>query len=277
MFTIIIPTYNHEDTIKLAISSALNQTYQDFEIFVVGDGASQHTKEIVSTLSKKDSRIRYFENTKGEGNGELHRHNAILEAKGKYIAYLGDDDIWLPNHLATLLPYLNEFDFVHSAQATILEKNNWHVYAEDVNHPLIRKRMLNERYNFFGPTTVAHRIKAYHTLPYGWRAKPKKMLSDLHMWRQWILDKNSRLKSIPIVTILHLNSPTRLNMTTEERCNEMQFWLNKINNTPDEFHQYTQEKLLQSWQQQIITYKVSQQTILGHIKQIALLIIKKLG
>ncbi|MEP3925730.1 MAG: glycosyltransferase family A protein, partial [Gilvibacter sp.] len=39
MFTIIIPTYNHEDTIKYAISSVLKQTHQNFEIFVVGDGA----------------------------------------------------------------------------------------------------------------------------------------------------------------------------------------------------------------------------------------------
>jgi glycosyltransferase involved in cell wall biosynthesis len=256
MFTIIIPTYNHEDTIKLAISSALKQTYQNFEIFVVGDGASQRTKVIVDELSLQDQRITYFENPKGDGNGELHRAKAIEKANGKYIAYLGDDDIWLPNHLETLLPYLDEHDFVQTAQATILKGEHWLVYAGDLNNPTVRKRMLTERFNFFGPTTVAHRLDCYQALPHGWRVKPKKIQSDLHMWRQWLTYKSVRFKSLHQVTTLHLGSPTRLDMTTEERCKEMQSWLNRINEDFAYVNQFAQAQLLASWNKQI-TDKVS--------------------
>ncbi|MBU3005735.1 glycosyltransferase family 2 protein [Paraglaciecola arctica] len=251
MFTIIIPTYNHEDTIKLAIQSALQQTYQSFEIFVVGDGASARTKTIVEELSVKDPRITYFDNVKGAGNGEFHRHNAIKRASGDYIAYLGDDDIWLPNHLETLLPYLENYDFVHSAQATVLKENKWHVYAGDLNHPTIRRRMLTERFNFFGPTTVVHRLNSYLALPYGWRAKPAKMSSDLFMWRQWLTEKAVKFKSINQVTILHLASPSRLEMSIEERCFEMKTWLNEINANTSHFNQFAQSQLLDSWNKQI--------------------------
>lgn len=251
MFTIIIPTYNHEDTIKYAISSVLKQTYQNFEIFVVGDGATERTKAIVEDLSKQDHRITYFENPKGEGHGELYRAKAIEQAKGEYIAYIGDDDIWLPNHLETLLPYLNDHDFVQSTQATILKDENWHVYAGDLNHPKIRKRMLTERFNFFGPTTVAHRLDCYKTLPYGWRVKPKKLQSDLHMWRQWLTHQPARFKCLNQVTSLHLGSPTRENMTTKERCEEMNTWMKRIDEDISAFYQFAQFQLLKSWNKQI--------------------------
>ncbi|MGS2721755.1 glycosyltransferase family 2 protein [Paraglaciecola aestuariivivens] len=251
MFTIIIPTYNHEDTIKYAISSVLKQTYQNFEIFVVGDGATERTKAIVEDLSKQDNRITYFENPKGEGHGELYRAKAIEQANGEYIAYLGDDDIWLPNHLETLMPYLNDYDFVQSAQATIYKDDNWHVHAGDLNHPKVRKRMLTERYNFFGPTTVAHRLDCYKSLPFGWRVKPKKTPSDLHMWRQWLRHEPARFKSLFQVTSLHLASLTRPNMTINERCEEMQTWMSKIDEDVTTFYQFAQSQLLKSWNKQI--------------------------
>lgn len=252
MFTIIIPTHNHQDTIKFAIQSAQQQSYQEFEIFVVGDGAPPQTRNIVYGLAQTDSRIRYFDNPKGEGHGEIHRAHALSQANGEFIAYLGDDDLWLPNHLQTLLAHLTEYDFVHSAQATVGENDNWRVFAGDLNHPSTRERMLQNRFNFFGPTTVAHRLDTYLSLPYGWRVKPQNIWSDLHMWRQWLNHRDVKFKSIPKVTILHLDSPSRLEMSTNERCEEMQYWLAEMNHNVDDFYAFVDDKLRQSWLQQII-------------------------
>jgi len=67
MFTVIIPNFNHEGMIWYAIQSVLNQTYQNFKIFVVGDGASTRTKEIVNEIKndrevvlEKATKIDYF-------------------------------------------------------------------------------------------------------------------------------------------------------------------------------------------------------------------------
>ena len=249
MFTIIIPTFNHEETVKYAIQSVLEQSVQTFEIFVVGDGASPRTKEIVLALAMKDPRIRYFDNEKGEGNGELHRATALTFAKGEYIAYLGDDDLWLPDHLATVLTQLDKYDFVHTAHASIPQNGEWHVYAGDLSQPDVQKLMCTAPYNFFGPSAVAHRLDAYLALPFGWRVKPQKLWSDLHMWRQWLNQDGINFHSINKVTALHLGAKTRKNMSSTQRCEEMQYWLGKIH--AGNFNEFVTDKMLRSWQQQL--------------------------
>jgi hypothetical protein len=149
------------------------------------------------------------------------------------------------------LPYLEDYDFVQTTQATILKDDAWHVYAGDLTHPTVRKRMLTGRFNFFGPTTVAHRLDSYQALPHGWRTKPKKIQSDLHMWRQWLAHKPAKFKSLYQVTSLHLGSPTRIDMTTEERCTEMLYWLNRIEEDSTRFYQFAQTQLLACWSKQI--------------------------
>src|SRR5262245_53977918 len=101
--TVLIPTFDHADTILRAIASVRQQSEPDFELFVVGDGAPQRTRDIMAGLCAEDRRIRFFDNTKGEANGERHRHAALQQAQGEIVCYLGDDDLWLPHHLAVML------------------------------------------------------------------------------------------------------------------------------------------------------------------------------
>ncbi len=92
----IIITYNRANFLKKSIESILNQTYHDFEILIVDDCSPDHTREIVEGFN--DKRIKYFihENNKGEGGS---RNTGLQHARGKYIAFLDDDDEWLENKL----------------------------------------------------------------------------------------------------------------------------------------------------------------------------------
>ena len=72
----LIPTHDHTETLRFSIAGALAQTVQDLEVFVIGDGAPDVTREVVAEFARKDSRVRYFENPKGRRFGELHRHAA---------------------------------------------------------------------------------------------------------------------------------------------------------------------------------------------------------
>ncbi|MFT6986922.1 MAG: hypothetical protein ACJAT7_002772, partial [Psychromonas sp.] len=67
----------------------------------------------------------------------------------------------------------------------------------------------------------------------------------------WLTYPSVRFKSLHQVTTLHLGSPTRLDMTIEERCAEMQSWLNRINEDFAYFNQFAQVQLLASWNKQI--------------------------
>ncbi|MCK5004741.1 MAG: glycosyltransferase [Candidatus Aminicenantes bacterium] len=95
--SVIIPTYLRTISLSKAIESVLNQTFQEFEIIVVNDGSNE--TETINILNKfRDARIKHFCNSRKKGaNGA--RNTGILNAKGKYIAMLDDDDIFLPTKL----------------------------------------------------------------------------------------------------------------------------------------------------------------------------------
>ena len=90
--TVLIPTYNHGSLLRYSVASALRQTVRDLEIFIVGDGVPDATREIVAEL-QHDPRVRFFDNPKGPRHGELHRHAALRQASGEIVCYLSDDDL----------------------------------------------------------------------------------------------------------------------------------------------------------------------------------------
>jgi hypothetical protein len=100
--SIVIPTYNRAGLLKRAIDSALAQTYTNFEIIVVGDKCPvmSHLME-----SYHDTHIKWWNLEKNDKSGGTAPRNYALKmvALGKYIAYLDDDNYWLPNHLESLM------------------------------------------------------------------------------------------------------------------------------------------------------------------------------
>ena len=94
--SVIIPTYNRAELLHSAMCSALKQTYTKFEIIVVDDKSTDHTQKVVQSF--KDERIRYIRHDKNKGVSAA-RNTAVKAAKGEYIAFLDDDDEWLPNKL----------------------------------------------------------------------------------------------------------------------------------------------------------------------------------
>lgn len=103
MITVITPTYNRAEYLGTAIDSVLNQSFTDWELLVIDDNkpeseARKATAEVMSRYS--DSRIRYIQNKNNMG-GAAARNVGIYEAKGEYIAFLDDDDMYLPDRLET--------------------------------------------------------------------------------------------------------------------------------------------------------------------------------
>jgi len=95
-FTLIIPTYNRENTIRESIYSALGQQYEDFEVIIVDDGSTDDTQATVGQF--KDPRIQYIRIDNSERG--VARNVGIKKAKGAYITFLDSDDVLYPNHLS---------------------------------------------------------------------------------------------------------------------------------------------------------------------------------
>lgn len=95
-FSVIVPVYNRAEALRRALDSVRAQTCQDFEIIVVDDGSRDDPRAAVESF--RDPRIRFF--PQANGGGGKARNTAIDHARGRFIAPLDSDDIFLPHHLA---------------------------------------------------------------------------------------------------------------------------------------------------------------------------------
>lgn len=107
LVSVIVPTYNRPDTLVETLRSIQSQTYQNYEIIVVND-AGMDVENVVSLLNRNGN-ITYIKHSKNKGLAAA-RNTGIKTAKGKYIAYLDDDDIFYQDHLETLVKFLETSD-----------------------------------------------------------------------------------------------------------------------------------------------------------------------
>ena len=103
LVSIITPCYNAAPFISQAIESVLAQSFGDWEMIIVDDCSSDDSLSIIQKYARIDFRIRYLRTDKPSGSPTLPRNMGIKEAKGRYIAFLDSDDIWLPNKLSDQL------------------------------------------------------------------------------------------------------------------------------------------------------------------------------
>ncbi len=96
--SVIMPTLGKSDGIHESIASVLNQTYNDFELIVINDGGPDGVSDV--TASFASNKIRYSRIKHRGLAGALNE--GLKKAKGKYICYLDDDDVYYPDHLKQL-------------------------------------------------------------------------------------------------------------------------------------------------------------------------------
>ena len=98
LVSVVIPTHNRVELLPRAIESVLKQTYADLEIIVVSDGSTDNTEEVVKKYTDSDSRVKYIGYSPARG-GNVARNIGIEASQGEYVAFLDDDDEWLPEKL----------------------------------------------------------------------------------------------------------------------------------------------------------------------------------
>jgi teichuronic acid biosynthesis glycosyltransferase TuaG len=109
LVSVITAAYNAEGFIAETIASVQAQSLSDWEMLIADDASSDRTAEIVSTIAAQDPRVRLI---RLEQNGGVARaRNAALEqARGRYIAFLDSDDLWLPEKLERQIAFMREHD-----------------------------------------------------------------------------------------------------------------------------------------------------------------------
>ena len=137
LVTVVIPVYNGERYLADAIQSVRDQTYQNFEVIVVDDGSTDGSAEVAQRFGEA---IRYVH----QANGGVckARNTGIAAAQGPYIAFLDQDDLWLPDKLAAQVAYLDSHPAVGAVYCQCEVKGNGGrctglYYAEPVKDDLV--------------------------------------------------------------------------------------------------------------------------------------------
>ena len=109
LVSIIMPSFNTGKYISKSIESVLAQTYPDWELIIVDDYSTDDTEQIVQPYLK-DKRIRFIRNEKNCG-AAVSRNKALMETKGKWIAFLDSDDLWNPKKLSKQIQFMVEHGY----------------------------------------------------------------------------------------------------------------------------------------------------------------------
>lgn len=104
--SVVMPAHNARRFIGAAIESVVAQTIDDWELIVVDDASTDGTADIVQAFAWGDSRIRYIRNQCNVGVAST-RNRALEMARGRYVAFLDSDDLWMPGKLQAQVTFLD--------------------------------------------------------------------------------------------------------------------------------------------------------------------------
>jgi glycosyltransferase involved in cell wall biosynthesis len=226
--TVIVPTTGNRGSLLIhSIKSIQNQTINDIEIFIIGDGVEEDTKSVINELLMNDKRIKFFDHPKHARRGEPYRHEALKKSNGQSIFYLCDRDLMMPNHIASLLEILNSHNFVSSTFIDVkkdhsLNIDQWVYYFGPGGNLPPNRRMTGTL------SCVAHTREMYFNLDYGWRTTPLDQYTDVYMWRQFLENVKCRPFSSPLPTILYFKRGDYPGDPIEDRARELQFWSTRL-------------------------------------------------
>lgn len=120
--SIITPAFNCDSVLKATVHSIIDQSYSNWELIIVDDLSTDSTLEVAQQFADSDDRIKVLKLEKNSG-AAVARNTALINATGRYIAFLDSDDLWKPHKLETQLRFMQENDiaFSYSAYAQIDE------------------------------------------------------------------------------------------------------------------------------------------------------------
>ena len=220
LFDVIIPTHAHPLLLPVAVRSVLDQSVDDIRLVVIGDGVADDTRDVMSDVVRWDTRIEFVDLPKAGRTGERHRHLVLSGSQARFIAYLGDDDLFAPDHLAIVSELLEHHDVVTPLSTAITPDGKVDCYPWSLAEEPSRRKAL-EGISLFSLTGLCHTLDAYRRLPFGWRDTPEGYYTDQYMLLQFLAEPWCRFGLTEVPTVAHLADSQRRDMSADERLDEL--------------------------------------------------------
>jgi glycosyltransferase involved in cell wall biosynthesis len=218
--TVIIPTYNWSSVLPYSIASVLGQTFTDFELLVVGDGCTDDSGAVVSAIG--DPRVRWINLEPRFGHQSGPNNQGLRQARGKLIAYLGQDDLWFPHHLASSVAAIDAgADLAYSIIAS--------VPAQEGPPRLFVATAAGQ---WLPPSVVVHRRSVTERVG-GWGDYRQLYVDpEVDLWRR-VAAAGFSLVLVPRLSAVKFSAAFRRDVYRLKPCHEQAEWLRRIQSEPD--------------------------------------------
>lgn len=202
--SVIVPTHERPETCAIAVRSALNQTRPPHEVIVCCDGCPP---EAVSALGEIEGPVRVLDLPKGRGYGYGNRNEAMAQAEGDVIAWLADDDLYLPDHIERIgeVHDTGDYEIVQSTACHIRADGFVEAMGDDWTHPFIHEQMRAGGRAASTMSAVSHRLETAERIG-GWDAGMDAG-ADIDLWRRMAAVATAVTLAGP--TVLHLRAAGR--------------------------------------------------------------------
>ena len=225
LISIVTATYNRSNVLRFALESVRWQTYQHWELWVIGDACTDDTAQVVASFH--DPRMHFL--NLPHNSGEQSRPNNVggQHAQGQYIAYLNHDDLWLPDHLSTALQALIETgaDLVFTLVSAVQRHAPNLLYGEI---PLVERQP-----PIFTPasTWVFRRELLSAIGPWRYYRSCYRIPSQDWLFRAWRARKT--LSLVPRLTVVAIPSGKRSGSYANREVEEHHLYAERIRSEPD--------------------------------------------
>ncbi|MDP9075285.1 MAG: glycosyltransferase family 2 protein [Actinomycetota bacterium] len=219
--SVVLSTFNYSAVLPYSIASALAQSVAPLEVLVVGDHCTDDSEEVVARTG--DDRVRFINLATHTGIQSGPNNEGLAQARGDIIAYLGHDDLWLPDHLAHLAPALaGGADVAYEMALLVTPGRSTTVAPAQAYRPGL----------CIPPTVLAHWRTASDRVG-GWR-----LLDQLHMSPDNDISARMhsaglRMQFVPRVGAIKFAAAHRPGVYQERPCHEQAAWAARLSREPD--------------------------------------------
>jgi glycosyltransferase involved in cell wall biosynthesis len=178
--SVVIPTHDRSSWLRLTLRSVLRQRNVDLEVFVVDDGSTDATADVVARM--REPRVRFVHHDHPRGVSASRNHGAEL-ARGEWVAFIDDDDLWAPDKLARQLSAARATSRTWVYAGSVAIDESLRVFSGAPPPPPEQVARLITRFNAIpgGGSNVIVRRDAYE------RAGPFDLrLKNTEDWEMWI-------------------------------------------------------------------------------------------
>jgi glycosyltransferase involved in cell wall biosynthesis len=220
---VAISTWNRRETALLALHSALEQTHSPDQVFMVCDGCEDGTPEAARAVD--DPRMVVLDKPKAPGAGWLNRNDVLEQAEADVVAWLADDDLWLPDHLERLVPLYEAgvAELVQSSCVLVEADDSMHAHGLDWGVPRFRKGALETGRHETPSSAVSHTIEL-GVRAGGWRTVDQ--YGDKDFWHR-MLRAGARTTMLAEPTVLFFRNWSR-GQPYEDRVRQNGEYLERI-------------------------------------------------